>query len=237
MRIIANYLLAIILAVGLPYLAFASKIEETKHIEVTYEQQLYLNIANEAVNRINFDNQRVVKIIGNISGFTSILSDDGSNLFIAPKVPLGSKIDFALLLATGDIIDFSLNVVKSKIPYLVKLQFPSDAAMLQKSEAVSMIAAMRQGVIGKYYVQKAKSTINIPTKPDIQASIYNSYRIGHLYGNSLILQNKNRFHSIEINAAELAHIFSGVKAVHVDKKTLAPNEKTKAYMVFKGESI
>ena len=57
----------------------------SKTIEVSYQKQLSLNVADEAINRINFKPGRVSKIIGNVSGFTSILSDDGNNLFITPK--------------------------------------------------------------------------------------------------------------------------------------------------------
>ena len=76
MRIITYYLLAYVLAALLPYNALAGLEYNNKEIDVIYEQQLHLNIANEAVNRINFDNQRIVKIIGNTSGFNTILSDD-----------------------------------------------------------------------------------------------------------------------------------------------------------------
>jgi hypothetical protein len=237
MRIITYYLLALTFAVCVPYMVFASPKARSKEIDVIYEQQLHLNIANEAVNRINFDNQRIVKIIGNTSGFNSILSDDGSNLFIAPQSPLGSKIDFAVLLASGDVIDLSLNVVKSKIPYLTSLKFPNNSEKIQISEARSMINAMRNKQIGKYYVQENTHNITLPKKQDLRTTIYNSYRFGNLHGNSLTLQNKNRFLTIEINAAELAQIFSGIRAVHVDKKILAPREKTKAYIVFKGKEV
>ena len=235
MRIITYYLLACALAVCVPYTVFAAPKARSKEIDVIYEQQLHLNVANEAVNRINFNNKRIIKIIGNTSGHSSILSDDGSNLFIVPQSPVGSKIDFTVLLASGDVIDLSLNVVKSKTPYLTSLKFPDDSAKLHISEAKLMLNAMKNQRIGKYYVQERKSGIDLPEKPDLRATIYNNYRFGNLHGNSLILQNKSRFLTIEINAAELTQIFSGIRAVHVDKKTLTPREKTKAYIVFRGE--
>lgn len=234
MRIIIDYLLVAILAFGLPCLAFAkTSSPETKLIEIIYQQQLHLDVASDAVNRINFDNFRVVKLIGNISSFTSVLSDQGSDLFIAPKLPSGKKIDFSALLATGDIIDFSLNVVKSQTPCLVKLKFPSDIVGTNKSEAVKMIEAMHNGKADKYYVQKSTKKINIPTNHEIKAIVQNSYRFGNLHGTSLILENTNRSRSLEITASELARSFEGIAAIYIEQGLLSPRGKTKAYIVFK----
>lgn len=210
--------------------------DQSSKINVIHARQLHLNVSNKAVNRINFDHQRVVKIIGNISSFTYILSDAGSDLFIAPKCKAGQTVDFSALLANGDIVDFSLNVLESKIPYLISLEFPTDALKLKKSEAASMMEAMKNNNIGKYYVQKDKPTI-IPIKHDVQATIYNYYAFGKLHGNSLTLHNKSRSRSVGINEQELIRMFAGVRAVHIEKKILAPDEKTKAYVVFASEAI
>jgi hypothetical protein len=243
MRIITHYLLVAILTLGLltfglPCLAFAEILKETKPIEVIYQQQLRLDVASDGVNRINFDNFRVVKLIGNISSFTSVLLDQGSDLFIAPKLPPGKKIDFSALLATGDIIDFSLNIVKSEVPYLVKLKFPSnvtgaDTAGAAKSEAAKMIEAMHSGKTGKYYIQKSTKKINMPLTFQTKAVAQNSYRFGNLHGTSLILENTSRSRSLKITANELVRSFEGIVAIYIEQGLLSPRGKTKAYIVFK----
>ena len=233
MRIITHYLLVAILALGLPCLAFADALKETKPIEIIYQQQLHLNVASDAVNRINFDNFRVVKLIGNISSFTSVLSDQGSDLFIAPKLQAGKKIDFSALLASGDIIDFSLNIVKNSVPCLVKLKFPNNMAGMNKSEAAKMIEAMHNGKADKYYVQKSTKKINIPTNHEIKAVAQNSYRFGNWRGTSLILENTNRSRSLEITVSELARSFDGIAAIYIEQGLVLPRGKTKAYIVFK----
>jgi hypothetical protein len=212
-------------------------------VTVSYQQQLSLNIADEAINRINFNTSRVSKIIGNISGFSSILSDDGSNLFITPKSPIVSKIDFAVLLSSGDIIDISLTVVKSKKPYLISLDFDVNNQSA-KSEVSSLIEAMQDGVIGKYYVQKASDNVTISNQPKITATSSDIYRFGNLHGTTLTLTNKNKKSGnrnrnskqnslIEINENDLIKAFRGVVGVHIANKNLAPTESTKAYIVFK----
>lgn len=206
-------------------------------IEIKYLKQVHLDIASEAVNRINFDNFRVVKLIGNIAGFTCVLSEQGSDLFIVPKLPLGKKIDFSALLATGDIIDFSLNIVESKTPYLVKLKFPMDVASTNKNEAAKMIEAMYSGHLSKYYVQTSLKKVNIPWIPKIKATAHDSYRFGNLHGIILILENLSHSHSLEITASEFTKYFTGIVAIHIKQNLLSARSKTKAYIVFKGLGV
>ena len=232
MRIITRSLLVAALIL-LTQTSLATQSFDPQPIEIKYLRQVHLDVASEAVNRINFDNFRVVKLIGNIGGGTYVLSDQGSDLFIAPKLPAGKKIDFSVLLATGDIIDFSLNIVKSQTPYLVKLKFPGDVTSANKSEAVKMIEAMHSGKTGKYYVQKSLKKVNIPWNRDIKGQAQNSYRFKNLQGTILTLENTNRSRSFEITASDLSRSFDRVTAIHIEQSLLPPKGKTKAYIVFK----
>lgn len=208
----------------------------SKTIEVSYGKQLSLNIAGEAINRISFNSARVSKIIGNVSGFTSILSDDGSNLFITPKSPEKSKIDFAVLLSSGEIIDLSLSVVKGKKPYLISLKFPDSREQYNQSEASALIAAMRKGVIGKYYVQQSVSDIS---HDKFKVTSSDVYQFKNLRGRILTLQNNskrsrgNKSSTIEITESDLISAFDGVVGVHIEAKQLAIGKQTKAYIVTK----
>ncbi len=234
MSIIMRLLLAAILELLIPCASYASQMLEPQAIEIKYLQQVRLNIASDAVNRISFDNFVVTKLIGNIGSFDSILSDTGSDLFIAPKLQAGKRIDFSALLASGDVIDFSLLVIKSETPALVKLKFPSTVIGVNKSEAVRMIEAMHEGKTGKYYVQKLFRKINIPSHPEIKAVAQNSYRFKDLCGTSLLLENTSKKRSLEITANDLSGSFNKVAAIHIKQGFLAPKGQTKAYIVFKG---
>lgn len=208
----------------------------SKTIEVSYQKQLSLNVADEAINRINFNHGRVSKIIGNVSGFTSILSDDGSNLFITPRSQAGSKIDFAVLLSSGEIIDLSLSVIKSKKPYLISLKFPDSREQYNQSEVAALIEAMQKGVIGKYYVQQSVSDIS---HDKFKATSSDVYQFKNLRGRVLTLQNNskrsrgNKSSIIEIKESDLISAFDGVVGVHIEAKQLARGKQTKAYIVTK----
>jgi hypothetical protein len=232
MRIITKSLLVVALTL-LSQTSLAIQFFDLEPIEIKHLKQVHLDVASEGVNRINFDNFRVVKLIGNIAGATYVLSDQGSDLFIAPKLPVGKKIDFSALLVTGDIIDFSLNIIKSQTPYLVKLKFPGDVSGTNKSEAALMIEAMRCGKTDKYYVQKLLKKVNIPWNRDIKGQAQNSYRFKNLQGAILTLENTNRFRSLEITANNLSQSFDRVTAIYIEQSLLPPKGKTKAYIVFK----
>lgn len=244
---------AVVIVLALPNLALARKFEDLKPTQIKYEKQINLKISSDAVNRINFDNYRVVKIVGNISNFNNILSDNGSDLFITSKVPAGETIDFSALLATGDIIDFSLKVEESKIPSIIKLKFSEEFASNNMAPANQMIKAMINGSASKFYVQKTKKKININISSNINSKIgskskqgrkniqtirataEDSYRFANLNGTILILRNTNRSESLKITADDIAANFRDVVAIHIEKDLLSPNGQTKAYVVFKGE--
>jgi hypothetical protein len=237
MNINMRYLLVFILAYFLSNSALANLLHTTKPIEITYQSQVRLDIASEGINRISFDNFFITKLIGNISSFTSVLSDHGSDLFISPKLPVGKRIDFSALLSSGDIIDFSLNVIKSETPCLVKLKLAKSEAIANKSEATAMIEAMHESKIGKYYVQKASTTINISVNPNIKALAQSTYRYGDLQGISMVLENMNRSKSLKIRVNDLLVNFDGVRAIYIEQGFLPPKGKTKAYVVFKGLGV
>jgi hypothetical protein len=205
-------------------------------VEIIYQKQVSIDIASDAINHINFDNFRITKLIGNISSFTSILSDQGSDLFISPKLQAGKKIEFSVMLATGDIIDFLLNIVRSSDARLVKLKFSNDIIGTNKSEALKMIEAMHSGRTGKYYVQTSNQKINISSMPKIKGIIQNNYRFGNLHGMPLILENIDH-HPLKINADELAKSVDKPAAIYIEQELLAPKGKTKIHMVFKESAL
>lgn len=240
MSIIKYYLFISVFIVFLTLKALASFTGTTLPIEITYQEPVTFNIASQAVNRISFDNFQVTKIIGQLSGFNNVLSDDGSSLFIAPKLPVGRSIMFSALLSSGDIIDFSLKIVKSKSPSLVKLKLSgSNIAALDKSEAVKMIEAMSSEINSNYYVQTTRNTIsshiNISAKPSVKILIKDNYRFGNLRGYVLSIRNTHRKDACEITADDLAFSFSKVVAARIEQPLLLPGGKTKGYIVLQGE--
>jgi len=205
--------------------------------EVKYEKQMKLMLASGKVNHINFSSFRIAKIIGNNQNFNFVVSDDGSNLFLTPKIPSGSIVDFSVVGAQGAVLDFSLQVVESVSPSLIKLIFESPAAYSIDNEANKMIFAMSAGRVQKYYVQKVERKINISSKPNIKIIQKNSYRWQGLQGAILLLKNTDSRHKAQITPDDLALNFGNIKAVFIEKRELNPLGETKAFVVFKRQEI
>lgn len=238
MRVIILYALIFIYGNLLSSPVFADQTQgHLRPIEISYMRQVQIDVASNKVNRINFDNFRVIKLIGNISSFTGILSDQGSDLFIAPKIPPGNRVEFSAMLSSGDIIDFSLNVVKGETPSLVKLKFSGNKNVKGKSEALQMIEAMCIGKTDKYYVQNSVYKIEIPPLPEVKATAVSSYRFGNLRGIVLILENTDRRKALEVTADKLAASFAKVVAIHVRESLLPAKGKMRVYMVFKEPEV
>lgn len=230
-----------------PYIEYANRsLEELdaserlgneKHVKIIYEQQIKLNIASDAMNRIGFDNIRVRKLIGNTSGFNSILSDDGQNLFISSKLPHGKRLDFSALLDSGDIIDFSLFLVKSQNPHFIKLKLEKNKPYRGESEASAMMRAMRLDMIDKYYVQTIKKTIKLPHFKEIQLVQDSSYRFGDLYGSIFSFKIKNGANR-DLTHDLLASSFNKIIATYVEPHdsslSLSSNAVRRAFIVFRG---
>jgi hypothetical protein len=99
-----------------------------------------------------------------------------------------------------------------------------------------MIEAMYADIVGKYYVQQINNKTSLASQPKIRMTAYNNYRFGDLQGNSFVLQNTDSKQTLEISLDELAKNFSGIVAVNIRDKKLAPKQKTKAFVVFKREA-
>ena len=99
---------------------------------------------------------------------------------------------------------------------------------------------MKNQLIGKYYVQTARSNVTIPGNSKIKATSSDIYKFGNLHRTTLTLQNKTKRtrksksdSSIEITEDDLIKAFKGVVGVHIENTMLARGETTKAYIVFK----
>ena len=226
MRVIILYALIFIYGNLLSSPVFADQTQgHLRPIEISYMRQVQIDVASNKVNRINFDNFRVIKLIGNISSFTGILSDQGSDLFIAPKIPPGNRVEFSAMLSSGE------------TPSLVKLKFSGNKNVKGKSEALQMIEAMCIGKTGKYYVQNSVYKIEIPPLPEVKATAVSSYRFGNLRGIVLILENTDRRKALEVTADKLAASFAKVVAIHVRESLLPAKGKMRVYMVFKEPEV
>lgn len=118
----------------------------TEELAVTYQQPIILELSAACTNRISFEKERIVQIIGDTNYFTSFVSEDGKSLFLTTKVgasKLAAKgeefhqgkseqsndkttqeqqyINVSVITASREVLDFSFKIVDSAEPKLIKL--------------------------------------------------------------------------------------------------------------------
>ena len=201
-------------------------------IRVKYGKPIKLSITDKAMNRIGFGGHVISKIIGDNNSINSIVSDNGSELFLTSKVVAGKMINISVLLTTGDIVDLTLEVIKRKEPTFATLVFNKTKDLLKKSEAVKMIETMSSRSIGKYYVQQIREIKNLPNHKDIKLIQKSSYRYKKIQGLSLLIENRGN-KSVTLTEEDIYAGFDNILAVYIDQKELAPRKSTDAYVVFK----
>jgi hypothetical protein len=236
-NILINISIILLLAMSLNDAKAVGIFDQYRVHEVKYEKQMKLMLASSKVNHINFASFRIAKIIGNNQNFTFVVSDDGSNLFLTPKIAAGSSVDFSVVGASGAVLDFNLQVIDAPSPSLIKLIFEPAAIYSTNTEASKMIFAMSSGRVQKYYVQKVAQNINIKSKPNIKIIQQNSYRWQGLQGAVLLLKNTDKKSKAQITPNDLALYFSNMKAAFIEACELEPEGETRAFVVFKRRGI
>jgi len=209
-------------------------------IEVEYGTQLILQISSVGINRISFAPERITKIIGDTLNYSSLLTDKGSELFLTSKLPAGNKFNISVILASGEVIDITAQIVESLQPKIVKLLFSKsfNALTQQQEEARLMIKAMEQNNKGKYYVESVKNTKFIvadkhKSLKGVTLEHYCSYKFADLQGVCLELTNQNK-NVINLDAKIIAQEFENVESLAIRHSTLKPKSKTQLFIVFRG---
>lgn len=219
-------------------------------VSASYSNFKNLAISSKGINRINFGNRRIDKIIGNNSEFTAVVSEGGENLFLTSKVVVGSNINMSVQFLDGKGVDISFKVLDKKLPSLIDVSFNEPLALDSlRQESEEMIIAMMAGKRGKYYVQAANNRFKLPDNADIEFRQINSYRYGKLKGAKYIVTNKGRFSktrvniesnigsNIESNAAvinsgEISRLFANVISSVVTNEYIGSLQQATIYIVF-----
>lgn len=205
--------------------------------KVYYQKSSKLKISSKGINRINFWPKRIVKIIGDLSMFTSNVPEDGSNLFLTSKLSAGKVINVSVVLSSGEPLDLSLEVVDSANPKFIDLIFAknTEEQKVLKQEIDQMLSAMQRGVKGKYYIRQPKKPILTREDKKFRMKQISNYQYKKLLGGIFEIQNKTR-KSVPIVPKEIIGRFNQIEAYTFDREILLPREKIKAYIIFKSDN-
>lgn len=218
--------------------SFAERQNEELIIE--YTKPISIELSSNFINRFNFKNNRISKIVGDHSKFTSVLSSDGSNLFLTSKIPSENEFDISVIDVHAEVFDLHFILKKTTKPTLLTLIKPKlieTDACLSKTEVGEMIKAMKQGYQGKYYVSLLNRDVAITLPEDLKIEQYAQYRYGKLYGACFEVKNTSRKKTITFSEDEIASSFEHLIAVSAEKMVLSPLQSSRVFVIFEGEVL
>lgn len=238
MRRIRDFTLNAICAVISLIMASAAIASDKLPIKIEYLNPISIVISHTGINRLHFENTRITKIIGDTSSYTSLLSDNGSDLFLVSKVPAGEVMNLSLLTAKQHAIDLKINISDAPSPVFINLGPLSSmqiVASKERQEISDMMTAMMRGTKDKYYVEASERAVNVNTKPELMLKQYTTYRYLNLMGAGFECSNINAKLNQTITSDSLARLFDNVLAVSIDNPYLKPGRNTKVFVVCKVE--
>lgn len=236
MKMIRNVMF-ILFVIGLSIcfgcIAIADDISQKGKLAIYYGSQTNLDISHQGINRISVQPKRVSKIVGDSSDFTAIVVDDGSDIFITSKKPVGTKINCSIILVDNSVLDINLNVIALEYPAIIKLDLDHYKDGHVSENVDSMLLHMQRAECGKYYVQHTNKLIKATNNHFIKIVQTRSYRFGNLYGGIFEIKNLSSKRQ-NFSTEDFYNSFDGSIASLVSKEELLPGEVTLGYLVFRG---
>lgn len=199
-----------------------------KKLEIEYLKPIELNINSGGINRLNFGDERIKKIVGDVSQYRAVLSDNGSDLFLTSKLAPSGVIDLTLMTARSRAIDLRLHVRDKADGAIISLELneQNDFEQDERLEIAKMIEAMKSNTWGKYFVEDRTRVIKLPNKPGKVLNEYVSYRYGDLMGAGFYEKRKR---GSKLGREDIKGLFKDVLAMSIDDS----GNELRVFVVFK----
>ena len=185
----------ILIALCIALLSMQSFAKE-KSIIVSQEFPIHLDLSIEHVNRIHFADKQIKKIVGDVSQYSIILSENRKDMFVQLKVQKDQIINLSVIDVAGFVMDLEILAVTSEYPRIITLQ-SENKDLIQESEelaeAKQMISFMQKGLKGKYYTLDAGKLFDCGVfGSNVNCQIVADYRFGDYRGIGLKVLNKDK---------------------------------------------
>lgn len=226
-------LLSIFVALIIVGAVSSSEAAGAMRLEIEYLKPIDLNISSNGINRLNFGDERITKIIGDSSQYSAVVSDNGSDLFLTSKLAAGEIIDLTLMTARSEAIDLKLHVADKGEGAIIKLNLGDEKNFEdnERSQIRGMIEAMRSEVKDKYFVEERKRVISLDNKTGSSLKQYVSYRYGDLMGAGFVCKLKK---GRKLEKGDIKGLFKDILAMSIDDS----EKETRVFVVFKaGEEM
>jgi len=176
-------------------------------------------ISKGGINRISAFPYHIKEIIGDKSKYELLSSDDGSNIFIVPKVKLGDKLELAVITSNGAIHDLLLTAGKDSVPAIYLKPFTQEKSRHlsqnktnEQSQILKMISHMNSDHHNSYYVRNTNR--NIANNLGLKLKQIKTYRFGKLVGAIIDVHNLSRSTKL-LKENDFKSLFQRTKAISI----------------------
>lgn len=193
-------------------------------------------ISKGGINRISAFPYHIKEIIGDKSKYELLSSDDGSNIFIIPKVKLGDKLELAVITSNGAIHDLLLTAGKDSVPAIYLKPFTQEKSRHlsqnkanEQNQILKMISHMSCNHHSTYYVQNTNR--NITNNLRLKLKQTKIYRFGNLVGAVIDVRNLSRSTKL-LKENDFKSLFQRTKAISITGgNILSPQASSKVLIV------
>ncbi len=170
--------------------------------------------------------------MGDQSAYQLISDLNAANIYITPKLSVGSKFTISLVNNRGQAQDIEFTV-QNIAPQAIVIE--SNEQPLQdcsiNDEAINMLKTMKLGYKGKYYLLGSNRFIK-SSNPSLRILEKQTYRYKDLVGSVLFIKNLSK-QDIELKAADFEQLFTGTILTSIDQPQhiLSPHKEIKVFVV------
>lgn len=178
-------------------------------IKLQYDFPTRLNLSLDHVNRIHFAGKQIQKLVGDSSQYNIILSENRKDMFVQLRAELGQIINLSVIDIAGKVVDLEILAINSKYPSIITLDDVDRNKIKdleEEKEINKMMAAMKKGIKGKYYIIDGGKSFNCGAfGKNSNCQIIANYRFGKYRGIALRVENKGT-NSILLDSNKIAEI-------------------------------
>ena len=202
--------------------------------------RIIASIAAGKQNRIEFENSKILEVIGNSSQYSIVPSISGRYIFLVPNLSGNKKLEISIVygsnevqeltLLVGDITGQSIVIKPAGETKTLKQTKPVNSS----KELAELIRHMRLDKVGKYNVTELNNKLPELTAKSIKLTFDKKYGLGSpkLIGRRLKIKNSGR-EPLALREEVFSHIFENIIAVTLSKGLLHPREEGYVFLVSK----
>lgn len=217
--------------------SFAAEFKSSK-------ERLSCNIGAGSANRIEFENSKILEVIGNSAQYSLVNSHGSKYVFLTPKLPIGKTIEISIIYGNDQAQELSLVVTEnSPQSIVIKQGDQSDILIRTKpqestKELAELIRFMALSKKGKYDVEEMKHKLPPLIGQTFILTFDQKYSFASqdLIGRRLTVKNNSKVKTT-LSEEDFGHIFENIIAINLSKVVLKPKEEGQVYLISKTTNL